>query len=471
MKANKLIGRDKEQVELQKAIDSDRAELIAVYGRRRIGKTFLVRQYFRDEFDFYFTGIYEATKRETLGRFSQELNRNSSVYYPPVEDWFEAFEQLRQYLSTIKKEKVVVFLDELPWMDTPRSRFIKAFDYFWNSWASAQDNIKLIVCGSATTWMTKELIGAKGGLHNRVTRHINVKAFTLYETEQYLKSIGVVWNRQQILESYMIMGGTPYYLSMIDKSMSLNQNIDQLFFGQNAQLRSEYDFLFKSLFKNSMIYRRVVEILATKSRGMTRGELMKELGQTDGGALTEVLSNLKSCDFLRSYAAFGKRERDVMYQLTDMYTLFYLQFVKSYNGQDLHKWSNLADTPVRHAWSGYAFEQVCLHHIEQIKKSLGILGVRGDVCSWLLPQKGQIDLIIDRNDQVINLCEMKYSSTEYEITAKYEEVLQRRRELFRQETRTKKALHLTMVTTYGIVKNAHSGNVQSEVTMEGLFER
>lgn len=474
--ATQIIGREQEMSLLQTCYDSDRAELVAVYGRRRVGKTFLIKNYFGSKFDFYVTGIYDGTKKEQLTFFNRQLCEYSSVPYPQVDNWFDAFDQLKHYVKTIKKDRVVIFIDELPWLDTPRSRFVKAFELFWNSWASDCPQLKLIVCGSATTWMMSHLLGSKGGLHNRVTRRIKLFPFTLYETEKFLEKQGIEWNRYQIAEAYMILGGTPYYLQMLQKGYSLSQNIDYLFFSANAELRDEYTFLFRSLFNDSSIYRSTVELLGKKAKGMTRAEMMTALRQPEGGNFSQVLENLCNCDFIRKYSAFGKKERDSMYQLTDLFTLFYLRFVKNSSGRDEHLWTNMIDSPERRAWSGYSFEQLCLHHIPQIKVRLGINGIQSDVCSWNTSATedhdgGQIDLVIDRRDQIVNLCEMKYSSDKFEIRKKYDEEMRARRELFRMTTGTRKALHLTMVTTYGLKQNAYSGMVQSEILLDDLFRQ
>ncbi len=464
-----IIGRIAEKEILGQRIASDSPELIAIYGRRRVGKTFLVRQYFNDTFSFYFTGIYEGTKKEQLGEFNRQLERYSGKEHKMPKDWFTAFAQLREYLDSLTgDDKLIVFLDELPWMDTPKSRFIKAFEYFWNSWGAANNRLKLIVCGSATTWMRENVISDKGGLYNRTTRSIYLPPFTLHETEQYLLSKHISWNRYQIAECYMILGGTPLYLSMLETNLSLTQNIDNLFFKENAPLKKEYDFLFRSLFKEASLHRQIIETLAGKSIGMTRAEILKGIKISDGGEFTKALRNLSDCDFIREYSAFGKTERGTMFQLTDLFTLFHLRYVKGYKGQDEHHWQTMIDSPSRRAWSGYSFEQLCLHHIRQIKQKLGISGIQSDVCSWK-GEGAQIDLVIDRRDQTINLCEMKFSQSEYEITKQYDEHLRNRIENFRSSTKTRKALHQTFVTTYGIKKNSYSGNVQNEVMLDDLF--
>lgn len=467
--ADTIIGRTAEQEILHQRMESGTAELIAIYGRRRVGKTFLVRRYFDDTFSFYFTGIYQGTKKEQLGEFGRQLEYRSGRKWRIAKDWFDAFAQLREYLESLGGSKpLVVFLDELPWMDTPKSRFVKAFEYFWNSWGATNNRLKMIVCGSATTWMRENVLSDKGGLYNRTTRSIYLAPFTLHETEQFLLSRGIRWNRYQIAECYMVLGGTPLYLQMLERNLSFTQNVDNLFFVRNAPLSREYDFLFRSLFREAVLHRQVIEALAGKATGMTRTEIISVIKIEDGGALTKVLRNLCDCDFIRQYTAFGKSERGTVFQLTDLFALFHLRYVKGYRGQDENRWQNMVDSPSRRAWSRYSFEQLCLHHIRQIKQKLGITGIQSDVCAWK-GDGGQIDLVIDRRDQTINLCEMKFSQGEFEITKQYDGRLHERAEIFRKVTRTRKALHQTFVTTYGLKQNLYSGNVQSEVVLDDLF--
>ena len=474
-----IIGRKEEQQVLQDCLDSNKPEFVAVYGRRRIGKTFLVKQFFKEKFDFYITGAYQATKKDQLLNFKMTLESYSGKKRKTPQTWLEAFFQLKDYLSSLGDGRKVVFIDELPWFDTPRSNFISAIELFWNQWASDQ-NLMLVVCGSATSWMVNRLLGDKGGLHNRVTRSIYLSPFTLGETEAFLSHNHIVFNRHQIVECYMMLGGTPYYLNMLQPKLSLAQNINKLFFEENAELKREFDFLFRSLFKDSKNYRKIVEQLSKRAKGMTRQELIDDCKIAENGNLTIVLDDLCNCDFIRRYTSYNKKQRDVVYQLTDLFSLFYLKYVRDANGMDETFWTDTIDSPSHRTWCGYAFEQVCLHHVRQIKRALGIDGVQCNVCSWSVPAKvdaegrkqegGQIDLVIDRRDQTINLCEMKFSLQPFEITSSYMQHLIARRELFRQATGTNKALHLTMVTTYGVVKNAQYGMIQSEVTMNDLFE-
>lgn len=481
METKNIIGREYEQHIIKSYLCSGKAELIAVYGRRRVGKTYLVKSIFDNHFDFSFTGLYEANRSIQLSQFQKYLERYSGQKVKRPKDWFEAFDALRDYLDSLQKEQIIVFLDEIPWMDTPKSNFLAAFSQFWNDWASMKNSLKLFVCGSATTWMLSKFIGDKGGIYGRVCRPIWLAPFSLGETELFLKKIkGIEMNRHQLVKTYMVFGGIPYYLDMLVRESPLDICIDNLFFRQGAPLRDEFDFLFRSLFNESRMYKNVVKMLATKLKGMTRQELKDGLKLKDGGTLTEVLENLIKCDFIRKYTAIGKTERDALYQLTDLFSLFHIKYVEDHNGQDEHLWSKLSGKGLTASWSGYAFEQVCLHHISQIKKKLGISGVICNVHSWSCKsfidksgtswKGGQIDLLIDRADDVINICEIKYASDKYEITAEYEEKLRNRQSLLRIVTGTKKALYHTFITTYGVMKNIHSGIVQSEVTMNDLFE-
>ncbi len=462
-----LIGRKHEKQVIAECIDSQRAEFIAVYGRRRVGKTFLVKQYFNNNFAFYVTGIYGASKKDQLKEFYRQLNERSRKPFDIKDDWYDAFSDLRHFLSGLKAEKIVVFIDEMPWLDTHNSKFVKALEHFWNSWGADNPRLKLIVCGSATTWMINKLLASKGGLHNRVTRRIHILPFTLGETEEFLKKSGFVWNRYQIIELYTILGGVPFYLSLLKKSKTFAANINSLFFAQNGEMRGEYDILFNSLFSDSVVYKSVTEFISKSNRGTTRKELLAKT-KLDGGRLTEILKNLETCDFIRRYNAFGMKERGTMYQLVDNFTLFYYSFHREFFSGNEDFWQSFADSGRHRAWSGYAFEQVCLNHISLIKKALGISGVHSEICSWNT-EGAQIDLLVNRNDDVINLCEMKYSSNPYEITKSYYEKLINRRELFRTNTNTDKALHLTFVTVYPLKKTPYSEMVQAVVTGEDLF--
>ncbi len=477
-----LIGRSLELKALREYFDSGRSEFIALYGRRRVGKTFLIRKSANDNFAFYVTGMHEATKSEQLTNFAIALQKYSGAEKLSVpKNWIVAFYELSRYLETLPKGRKLIFIDELPWMDTPKSGFIAALENFWNSWAVLRDDVKLIVCGSATSWIINNLIRSRGGLHNRLTHHLVLEPFTLKECEEYFKKKGFSYSRRQIAECYMVMGGIPYYLSMMAKSKSLAQNIDMLFFSQNASLKGEFNDLYRALYRNAASHISVVTALAAKGKGLTRQELLDETQLTDNGAFSTVLEELEQCGFIRVYEpvqkkkpSAGKRQRpDSLFQLVDFYTLFYFKFIRNNRYQDEHFWTSSLNSPTHNVWSGLSFEMLCLWHIKQIKKALGISGVQSLVCSWRSsdPAHGaQIDLLIDRKDETINLCEIKYASDSFEITKDYEAKLQNKLIALKSELSPAKSVMFTMITTYGIKPNTHSDIVQCEVVMDDLFE-
>lgn len=456
-------------------MESEKPEFVAVYGRRRVGKTFLVKEYFSNSFTFYLTGLANADTQKQLLNFNASLKQYGKFDYPIADTWLETFRQLAHLLQhASQKSKKVVFLDELPWMDTPRSGFISALEHFWNSWASSRPDVLLIVCGSATSWMINKLIKNHGGLHNRVTRQMYIEPFTLGECEEFYAHNRIVMNRQQVVESYMILGGIPYYLSLMDKSLSLAQNIDELCFARTGTLWDEFSNLYASLFRYSEHHIKVVEALGKKVKGLTREEIIAGAKLPDGGTLSKTLEELEQCGFIRKYRSFDKKSKYTLYQLVDFYTLFYLNFIRRHRNSGKSFWTSLGGRARQVVWSGYAFEMVCLSHVEQIKHKLGISGVLTNVASWRSSGStpgAQVDLLIERNDQIINLCEVKYANTEFSIDRKYDEILRNKREAFVRETKTRKTVHLTMITTYGVKRNEYSGLVQSEVKMDDLFNK
>lgn len=468
-----IIGREKEQKELRSWIDSDDSEFIAVYGRRRIGKTFLVRKLFGSDFAFYVTGLDNVTLQEQLLNFTVELRKfsgNDDLDVP--ENWLLAFVELSKYLEKLPKGKKIIFIDEIPWMDTPRSNFISALEHFWNSWASAREDIKLIVCGSATSWMLSKLINNRGGLHNRLTHRIALAPFNLHECEEYFSANGFNYSRKEIAECYMVMGGVPYYLRKMEKGLSVAQNIDHLFFEIGCALDGEFDNLYKALFKYSANYISIVETLSKKTKGLTRQEIIDSTKLANNGGLTTMLSELEACGFIRRYEPFGKQKKDALYQLTDFYTLFYFHFIRKDRYRDEQFWTHSLGSAIHRAWSGYAFEMLCLNHISQIKKALGINGIQSLTSSWksATSEKGaQIDLVIDRSDMTVNLCEIKYSNQPFTITKQYYDTLQTKLSDFLNETKTRKSIMTTFITTYGLKPNEYSSHVQSEVVLDDLF--
>jgi len=472
---NNLIGREKEIRRLNRALEEREAQLIIVYGRRRVGKTFLINEYFGGDFSFKFTGAFGESKKVQLKNFVLELNRQAMTKYDVPQDWSDAFALLRDYLESKDKEKKqVVFFDEMPWMDRQKSGFLPAFEWFWNSWGSSRENLVFIVCGSATSWMIDKLDNNKGGLFNRQTCRLYLEPFNLHDTELYLKSRDIYWSRYDITVCYMIMGGIPYYLKLLDRSLSLNENIDALFFEKRSELWDEFEHLYNTLFSNSDNYIRIVEALSKKRSGLTRNEISKASGVAANGVLSKMLTDLINSGFVRINDIFGRKKRDITYQLSDYYSLFYFRFIKDNYGKDEHLWSNSNDNPARRSWEGLTFEQICKDHIQQIKNKIGIAGVMTEISSWSKQGNDeedgvQIDLLIDRRDRVINLCEIQFSGAQFEIKKEYDIKLKNKVEVFRETTKTNKTIQMTMITTYGIKKNMYSNYVGKEITLDDLF--
>ena len=472
---NKLVGRERECQELKRVMESDRSEFVIVYGRRRVGKTFLVDQYYQGHYDFTFVGGHNLSRQRQLTSFARALKKFSGVKPAKFADWFDAFDTLEEYLESLDtRRKKVVFIDEMPWIDTQKSDFVAALENFWNGWAARRSDIVFIASGSATSWMVDNLIENQGGLHARITSSIYVRPFTLHETEEYLQRKHCKWDRYQTLQCYMVFGGIPFYLSLINAKESLVQNVDRLFFAQGGIMRSEFDELYNALFSNADLYISVVKTLSAHHDGMSRNEISKAIG-VSGGTLTRVLTNLERCDFISRSQNFGHKTKDTIYRLVDLYTLFYYKFIMQDMSGDEHWWSHNFESRQVSTWQGLTFEIVCLMHTEKIKSALGISGMATEVSSWRQSacegQKGgQIDLVIKRADRIIHLCEMKFSKSEFRITEAYEQLLRQRLELFQSTTKTKFSLVITFVTTYGVADGLHHSLVHSEVTMEQLFK-
>lgn len=474
-----VIGRTDEKLLLQKIENSGEAELVAVYGRRRVGKTFLIRNGFQRGLAFEFSGIHHAVLDQQLESFSISLTKAmGSIPLAKPESWLGAFQMLIQYLTPlVSKGRTIIFFDEFPWINTPRSGFLPAFENFWNSWASKEKKLVVVICGSAASWMIKKVINNRGGLHNRVTKRIRLLPFTVGETAAYLKHRKIKLDRYQILQLYMAMGGIPQYLKEIEAGESATQIIDRMCFTKDGLLHDEFKNLYHSLFESAENHIEIVRALAKKGKGMTRKEIIEVCKLTTGGYATQLLEELTESGFIAPYIPFGKTTKEALYKLTDEYSLFYLKFIEGNKATGTGTWLKFYSGTSWLSWSGNAFESICMKHILQIKRAIGIENVYTEVSVWQYKPKNktergaQIDLLIDRHDSCINICEMKFSVNAFEINKAYSKELDNKLSVFQEQTKSKKTLFLTMITTYG-VKNAsdYPGLIQKEITMEALFD-
>lgn len=472
----KLIGRTKEIDLLQKVLQSEEAEMISIIGRRRVGKTFLVQEVYKGQFSFEISGIQNADKSEQLRNFHERLIEFfPSANFKLPKDWLDAFFLLVRLLrnSYETSNKRVIFFDEVPCMATQKSGFLKGLSYFWNSWAVRQ-NIVVVLCGSAASWMIQKILRNKGGLHNRVTQRIRLRPFSLKETKTYLESRDVYFDHYQLLQLYMVMGGIPHYLKELKGGKSATQNIENICFKENGLLRDEFLSLYPALFNRSEYHLTIIRTLATKPNGLSRGEILTVTKLPEGGYLTRVLDELIQSDFIAVYSSFGKKKKGQIYRLLDEYSLFYLRFIEK-NLRNPPSWTSLSQTQSYKIWCGYAYENICLKHIANIEKALEIGGVYTTISTFY--KRGtdedtgaQIDLVINRNDHVINLVEIKFYNVEFTITKAYAHQLRTKIRIFQEAERPKKQLQLVFISTFGLNTNKHSlGLVSSDLDMDIFF--
>lgn len=471
-----IIGRKNEIERLNKYAQSNQAEFIAVYGRRRVGKTYLINNLFRSRLAFSMTGIIEGNKHAQMQAFINAMDLYSNNVERPA-NWHEAFRMLRHFLIPQIKpgEPCIIFIDELPCFDTRKSDFIEAFGHFWNTWASQQPEIKLLVCGSATSWMMDNVIDSHGGLHNRITHEIHLREFTLAEEEEYLISKGFHWDRNLVLQTYMVMGGVPYYLSLLDRDMSLAQNIDALFFNPDGEMHREFHRLYKTLFSAPDPYITIIETLFKKKKGLTRNEIADTLQTNANGRLSKMLHNLVDCDIVRFYPTKQKKlsTRNGLYQLMDFFSLFYLQFMKG-TINDAQYWTKNMHTAKINTWRGLTFELICMTHIDQIKRVLHIDSINTTFYSWRsalqTDRNAQIDIVIERADKITNICEVKYSEVPYYISKDEYNKFINRMAAFKQETQYRGGIIPVYITSAGLARNNYSDNLGlKNLSVDDLF--
>ncbi|MBC7511216.1 MAG: ATP-binding protein [Ferruginibacter sp.] len=475
-----IIGREEEKLLLEQIIATNKADLVAVYGRRRIGKTYLIRNCLQKHIVLEYSGIHNVETEVQLagyyGALAKQLNNNIAL--PAYTDWFAALELTATLLKKkMRRKKVVFFLDEFPWMQTPRSNFLAAFEQFWNTWASRQPNLAVVLCGSAASWMIQHVVRNKGGLHNRITQKIALQPFTLYETEAFLKSRNVNLNRYQVTQLYMAFGGVPHYLEQAAPGLSAAQIIDKACFTKTGFLYNEFTDLYKALFDSADRHFKVIRALAAKPMGLSRNEIIKISKLQSGGSTTALLDELSASGFITAYIPVGKKSKDSIFKLTDEYSLFYLKFMETNRSGSKGTWTRLSDTPTWKSWSGFAFESICMKHIPALKTALGISGIYSETAIWKSRgnssnSAAQIDLVIDRRDNCINLCEIKFYENTFSIDKKYAAALLQKKHIFKTETRTRKQLFITLITTTGLQQNEHSlGLIDQQLRLDDLFVR
>ncbi len=467
-----LVGRDSEIKHLQEAIDHDQSELIAIYGRRRVGKTFLVREFYKKNMVFELTGLYQGLMRDQLRNFTTELNTRENRKHKIPKNWFEAFETLKTFLDTKRNaKKKVIFIDEFPWLATPKSKFKMAFENFWNTYCTKRTDLIVVICGSAASYMVQNIVYSKGGLHNRITRKIRLLPFTLYETEQFLKHKGLKYTRYDIVKLYMAIGGVPHYLDKLQKGLSVAQNIDYLCFEKDGILYEEFKHLYTSLFEHSEKHLKIIKALSESHKGMSRSELLEKVQMSSGGDFSLKMTELIESGFVSEYNYYKTEKQLSLYRLSDEYSRFYLKYIEKNKKSGTGTWMRIQQKQTYKSWSGYSFETLCLKHIRQIKKGLGIEGVFSNSSSWH-NDTTQIDLLIDRDDQIINMCELKFYDSPFSIDKAYYLKIKQNIDAFKVATKTRKAIFPTIVSPFGLNENQYSKEIiQNWLDISCLFEK
>lgn len=484
----KIIGRSEEQKILNQVLRSKKAEFLALYGRRRVGKTFLIRNFYTSSADIFFhaTGIQNGKMKQQLKQFATQIGTTfyNGVKVAPSQSWFDAFENLTKAIGQIDaSKKIVIFLDELPWMATRRSNLLQALEYYWNRYWNHDTRLKLVICGSSASWIIDKIINSKGGLYNRVTRRMNLSPFSLCETKAFLQSIDIRLNNRQILDLYLALGGVPHYLALCQQGMSAIQNISDLCFRKNGALVDEFSKLFASLFSESDIYVELIRIIAKSHTGVDHAQIVRESTATKGGRIIKKLKQLEDAGFITSFLPYGRQQKGIYYKVIDEYTLFYIHWIEPYlqstrrRDQSEGYWSAKAQSPGWKSWSGLAFEAVCHKHIAQIRRALHI-DSGAEIGSWRYVPKtkdhkqgAQIDLLFDRNDDVITICEIKHSDKPFVIDKEYANNLQAKMDIYKRQSHTRKDLFLAMIASNGLKENQHSEKLISQrANLEDLFK-
>lgn len=466
----RVIGRENQLFLLNNALISNKSELVAVYGRRRVGKTFLIRETYKKNFVFELSGIPQGDIKDQLINFYQELVKKSKkiAKYPQPTNWMEAFSLLEKFIDGLTtKGKKVIFLDEFPWIYTQKSKFIQLFAHFWNNYCSKRSDLVVVICGSSASFMVNKVINDKFGLHNRITLPIRLLPFNLYETELYLKSRKIHWDRYAYVQLYMAIGGIPHYLEKIQRGDSVATAIDRLCFQKDGLLVNEFNQVFTSLFENASIHIKLVETLALSQKGMTRSEIISKSNINSGGTLSHTLRELIESGFVSESQPYNK-VKETLYRLSDEYSIFYQRFIKPNKN---NSWISLYNSRSYITWCGFAFETLCLKHVRQIIRQLGISGMSVNSVSWR-NSLAQIDLLLDRSDRCINICEIKFSETEFVISKSYLENLQRKKEVFKNDLKSRKNLFVTFITVFGVKENDYYNNiVDNQITIDSFFIR
>ena len=480
----KFVARKEELLTLKTEFSKKESSFIAIYGRRRIGKTELINHFLsqQDGVLFSVTGAYDVGLKAHLANFSNKLALVFGCTEEKFTSWDKAFWALQNELRNSQLPeggKISIFIDELPWLAEMKDNGFKgALSLFWNDFASKRDDIFLVVCGSATAWIIRHIIDDYGSLSNRITTQIHLDVFTLSESKIFLEQQGHKGlSHKTVVDYYMVLGGVAHYLTLLNKDLSFVQNINRLFFAKNGILRTEYNRLFRSLFKNHQVHEKIVDSLSIGWSGQSLAELGKRKGLTKGAALSNALKELEASNLLVKRYRYGQKKRDVLYSIRDPFIYFYNKWIKSVSQLDFISNPNyflaVYKSQSYKSWCGFAFENIAHQHILAIKKALGIAGVITKNHYWrannTVSKGAQIDILLERADDVINIIECKYHNTPFTINKRYAAELENKETIFIENTGFNGSVQIVMLSSAGLKENAYSQSILSRSLDLGIF--
>jgi hypothetical protein len=411
-----FVGRKNELRMLNDAYRSGKDELVVLYGRRRIGKSSLVKRFAEKKKAYY---EFEALEGETTpGQINHFLQQLKKQIDDPILDsvrfanWEQVFTYLTEKVINRKsKVKKILFLDELPWMAAGRIRLVSLLKYYWdNHWKSK--HVMLILCGSVASFMVKKVLHSNA-LYGRTTIEILLKGFSPEEAARLLSKKR---SREETLNYQLVFGGVPKYLEQINTSQSFNKNMNTLCFSPHGIMLKEVERIFYSQFREPRTYLKIINLL--KNGIFSLSEISSKTKIPSGGGLKQYLKNLERAEMIRSYIPFDRsgNSKFKKYTLADEFLVFFFKYMGP-NLRVIKESSSrrLFETLTQNSfdsWLGFAFERFCLKHA-------GLLALVMDFADDILlaspyfkknDERFQIDLLYQRADRVITVCEIKHQN-------------------------------------------------------------
>jgi AAA+ ATPase superfamily predicted ATPase len=405
-----FIGRKVEIAQLTALIDLPRPSIAVIYGRRRVGKSELIRHVTQGKNVLSFEGLEGQPKHKQIKNFLFQLSAQSNIREKNISDWPDALILLR---TLTQDGQWIIILDEFQWMANYQNELVSVIKMIWEKYLSQNPDLTLILCGSIASFMKSKVLKSSA-LYGRTDYELNLHELNLSEISEFFPGKG----SDEVIDTAMLVGGIPKYLELISEYPSLYDALEPLAFSQDGFFKTEYDRLFASHFGKKPIFMKIIQTLATNPYGLTTGKLAKEMQVASGGTLCHQLDDLESAGFLHSIIPFDKPEGSKLrkYILMDAYVRFYHSIIRGSMKETTPpntQFHAIMSSPRYAAWAGMAFEFLCMRHHKEISRILGFHGIPYTAGPFFqrktLDTPGvQIDLLFERSDKILVLCEMKY---------------------------------------------------------------